>query len=194
MSGKPVTSANTGPPDNFRAYSPQTAGDSRLQPDTQGPAEMLPTIEPSSPTTMDEPTGSGDDRSVRVTVTSACGSPDPSVVRDLVHIPSLRLKGAPPRAASPPSTTARAGHHDRPPRCVPGPRHQGGVPGQPRGGLAADLILALLVLLPARLEQAIQRIRELVVVDVASIWRTSMLLPSPSSHGSIIGWMSRPAH
>ena len=27
--GKPVTSDNACPPDNFRAYSPQTAGDSR---------------------------------------------------------------------------------------------------------------------------------------------------------------------
>jgi len=34
--GKPVTSQNTCPPTNFRAYSPQTAGDSRRQPDTPG--------------------------------------------------------------------------------------------------------------------------------------------------------------
>ena len=33
--GKPVTSDNACPPDNFRAYSPQTAGDSRRQPDTE---------------------------------------------------------------------------------------------------------------------------------------------------------------
>ena len=37
--GKPVTSDNTCPPDNFRAYSPQIAGDSRLQPDT--PSEQF---------------------------------------------------------------------------------------------------------------------------------------------------------
>jgi hypothetical protein len=33
---KPVTSGNADPPDNFRAYSPQTADDHRLQPDTPG--------------------------------------------------------------------------------------------------------------------------------------------------------------
>ena len=34
MSGKPVTSQNVPSIDNFRAYSPHTAGDSRPQPDT----------------------------------------------------------------------------------------------------------------------------------------------------------------
>src|SRR5665647_2129406 len=33
--GKPVTSGNADPPDNFRAYSPQTADDHRLQSDTE---------------------------------------------------------------------------------------------------------------------------------------------------------------
>ena len=33
---KPVTSGNADPADNFRAYSPQTADDHRLQPDTRG--------------------------------------------------------------------------------------------------------------------------------------------------------------
>ncbi len=33
---KPVTSGNADPADNFRAYSPQTADDHRLQPDTPG--------------------------------------------------------------------------------------------------------------------------------------------------------------
>jgi len=34
MGDNALTSENVSPPDNFRAYSPQTAGDSRRQPDT----------------------------------------------------------------------------------------------------------------------------------------------------------------
>jgi hypothetical protein len=37
--GNPVTSDNTCPPNNFRAYSPQIAGDNRQQPDT--PSEQF---------------------------------------------------------------------------------------------------------------------------------------------------------
>ena len=37
--GKPVTSENVSPPDNFRAHSPQIADDRRLQPDT--PSEQF---------------------------------------------------------------------------------------------------------------------------------------------------------
>ena len=39
MGGKAVTSDNTCPPNNFRAYSPQIAGASRPQPDT--PSEQF---------------------------------------------------------------------------------------------------------------------------------------------------------
>jgi len=34
MGGKPVTSENVSPRDNFRAYSPQIADEYQLQPDT----------------------------------------------------------------------------------------------------------------------------------------------------------------
>ena len=33
LSGKPVSSENASPPNNFRPYSPQSAAESRLQPD-----------------------------------------------------------------------------------------------------------------------------------------------------------------
>ena len=36
LSGKPVSSENASAPKNFRPYSPQTAAESRLQPDTAG--------------------------------------------------------------------------------------------------------------------------------------------------------------
>ena len=36
MDGKALTSDNALAPDNFRAHSPQTTGDSRPQPDTPG--------------------------------------------------------------------------------------------------------------------------------------------------------------
>jgi hypothetical protein len=36
LSGKPVTSGNVSPPNNFRPYSPQTADRIPLQPDTAG--------------------------------------------------------------------------------------------------------------------------------------------------------------
>jgi hypothetical protein len=40
--GKPVTSGNVSPPDNFRAYSPQIADDRRRPPTTAGhPSEQF---------------------------------------------------------------------------------------------------------------------------------------------------------
>jgi hypothetical protein len=57
--GNPVSSPNASPPDDFRAYSPQTADYHRLQPDTKQTAQSLAEPAASRRRCRPGPTGGG---------------------------------------------------------------------------------------------------------------------------------------
>jgi len=67
--GKPVTSGNVSPPDNFRAYSPQIADDRRRQPDTEASTSRSETAHVNSRTCLTSPAAGS---------TTTHGSPRPA--------------------------------------------------------------------------------------------------------------------